>query len=106
MHADDTCKSLQADDIPDLNETLNEYLEALYAWLNGNRLSLNVSKIQSMTIGTKNKQAALENKNEQLNLQIRNETLEVVQCTKYLGVHIDNSLEWKKQVQENKSRDL
>ena len=70
--------------------------ETLYAWLNGNRLFLNVAKTQSMTIAIKHKRAALENQNEQINLQIRNETLEVVQCTKYLGVHIDNSLEWKK----------
>ena len=48
-----------------------------------------------MTIATKHKRAALENQNKQLHLQIRNETLEIVQCTKYLGVHIDNSLDWK-----------
>ena len=104
MHADDTCKSLQAANIPDLIEALNKDLEALYAWLNGNRLSLNVAKTQSITIATRHKQAALENKNEQLKLQIRNATLEVVQCAKYLGVHIDNSLEWKKQIQEKSKK--
>ena len=57
-----------------------------------------------MTIATKHKPAALENQNEQLNLQIRNETLEVVQYTKYLGVHIDNSLDWKKQMQETSKK--
>ena len=86
----------QTDNIPGLKETLNKDLEALFAWLNGNRLSLDVAKTQSMNIATKHKQAALENENEQLNLQIRNETLEVVQCTKYLGSHIDNSLGRKK----------
>ena len=68
-----------------------------------------MAKTLSMTIATKHKQAALENENEQLNLQIRNETLEVVQCTKYLGGHIDNFLGWKKQIQDiskKKSRDL
>ena len=108
MYADDTCISLQIDDIPDLNEALSNDLETLYAWLNGNRLSLNVAKTQSMTIATKHKQAVLEKENEQLNLQIRNETLGAVQCTKYLGGHIDNSLDWKKQIQETskKSHDL
>ena len=96
MYADDSCISLQTDNISDLNEALNKDLETLFTWLNGNRLSLNVAKTQSMTIATKQKQAALENQNEQLNLQIRNETLEIVQCTKYLGVHIDNTLDWKK----------
>ena len=47
MYADDTCINLQTDNIPDLNEALNKELEALHAWLNGNRLSLNVAKTQS-----------------------------------------------------------
>ena len=100
MYADDTYISLQKDNISDLNEALNKDLDALYAWLNGNRLYLNVAKTQSMIIATKHKPAALENQNEQLNLQIRNKTLEVVQYTKYQGFHIDNSLDWKKQIQE------
>jgi len=57
-----------------------------------------------MTIATNHKQAALENQNELLTLQVRNETLEVVQCTKYLGVYIDNSLDWKKQIQETSKK--
>ena len=93
MYADDTCIRLKTDNIPDFNEAVNKDLEASYAWLNDSRLSLNVAKTQSMTIATKHKQAALENQNEPLNLQIRNETLEVVQCTEYLGVHIDNYLD-------------
>ena len=44
MYADHTCISLQTDNIPDLNEALNIDLQALYAWLNGNRLSLNLAK--------------------------------------------------------------
>ena len=100
MYANDICISLQTDNISDLYEALNKDLEALYAWFNGNRLSLNVAKTQSMIIATKHKQAALENQNEQLNLQIHNATMEVVQCIKYLGAHIDNSLNWKKQIQE------
>ena len=77
-HADDTCISLQTDSIPDINEAFNMDLEAFYAWRNGNRLSLNLAKTQSMTIATKHKRAALENQKEQLHLQIHNETLEVV----------------------------
>ena len=59
-----------------------------------------MAKTQSMTIARKHKQAALENQNKHLNLQTHNETVEVVRCTKYLGVHIDNSLDWKKRIQE------
>ena len=78
----------------------NKDLEAFYAWLNGNRFPLNVAKAQSMTFVTKYKQTAPEGQDEHLNLEICNETLEIVQCTKYLGTHIDNSLDWKKDIQE------
>ena len=98
MYADDTCISFQPDSVAKLNEGLNKDLEALDSWLNGNILSLNVAKTQSMTISTKHKQAALERKNEQLCLQMRNETLGAVQTAKYLGVHIENSLDRKKHI--------
>ena len=104
MYADDTCISFQADSVAKLNEGLNKDLEALDSWLSGNILSLNVAKTQSMTISTKHKQAALEKKNEQLCLQMRNETLGAVQNAKYLGVHIDNSLDWKKHIQETSKK--
>ena len=58
----------------------------------------------SNTCNTKHKQAALERKNEQLCLKMRNETLGAVQNAKYLGVHIDNSLDWKKHVQETSKK--
>ena len=103
-YADHTCISRQTDNIPDLSVALNMDLEASYEWLNSNRLSLNVAKTQSMTIATKHKRAGLENQNEELNLQIHNKILEVVRCTKYLGVHIDYSLDWKKQIQETSKR--
>ena len=45
MYVDDTCINLQADNISDLNEALNKDLDALYAWLNGNRLSLKVARL-------------------------------------------------------------
>ena len=53
-----------------------------------------------MAISTKRKLAILRNQAEQLNLHIRHNDLDVVQCTKYLGVHIDNTLDWKNHIQE------
>ena len=55
MYADDTCISLQTDDVQNLNETVNMTVEVLYVSFNGNRPSLNVVKTQSMTITTKYK---------------------------------------------------
>ena len=57
-----------------------------------------------MTTSTRYKQVALEGQTEQLNLQMLNKTLEVVQSTKYIGVHIHSSLEWKKHIQETSKK--
>ena len=100
MYADDTSLSYQNYSIHQLNRTLNQDLKALDKWLRGNKLSLNVAKTQSMVISTKQKLAALKSRTEQLNLHIHDNDLDGVQSIKYLGVHIDNTLDWKKHTQE------
>ena len=72
--------------------------KALEAWLQGNKLSLNVAKTHSMLISTKQKHNSLKSRSEALELKIRDNELEVVQKTKYLGVQIDCSLDWKEQI--------
>ena len=100
MFADDISLSVKADNISRLSEVLNEDLEALDNRLKSNKLSLNVAKTQSMVISTKQKHATLKQQTDQLNLQIRQSALEAVARTKCLGVHIDNSLNWKKHIEE------
>ena len=51
-----------------------------------------------MLVSTKQKHNLLKNRNEHLELKIRDNELEVVQKTKYLGVQIDNSLNWKEHI--------
>ena len=60
-----------------------------------------------MVISKKQKHTALKQQTDQLNLHIRQNALEAVPSTKYLGVYIDNSLNWKKHIEEisKKSRD-
>ena len=48
-----------------------------------------------MLIATKPKHRTLNNAAEKLNLEIRGRELDVVKKTKYLGVQVDNSLDWK-----------
>ena len=100
MYADDTSLIYQNHSIHQLNRTLNQDLKALDKWLRGNKLSLNVAKAQSMVISTKQKLAVLKSRTEQLNLHIHDNDPDGVQSIKYLGVHIDNTLDWKKHTQE------
>ena len=98
MYADDTSLCYQASDIETLNEAIINDLIQLETWLKGNKLSLNVAKPNSMLISTKQKHKILKNRDEDLQLTIRNKELEVIQKTKYLGVTIDNSLNWKEHI--------
>ena len=51
-----------------------------------------------MLIAIKQKHNFLKSRSEALELKIRDHELEVVQKTKYLGVQIDCSLDWKEQI--------
>ena len=98
MYADDTSLCHQASDITQLNEAMNNDLKQLDIWLQGNKLSLNVAKTHSMLVTTKQKSNILKGSNQNLELKIRDNELDVVQKTKYLGVQIDCSLDWKEQI--------
>ena len=96
MYADDTSLCHQALSMAQLNGAINNDLKRLDTWLQGNKLSLNVAKTHSMLITTKQKRNVLKSSNQ--NLELRNNELDVVQKTKYLGVQIDCSLDWKEQI--------
>ena len=57
-----------------------------------------------MLISTKPKLKALKSKNESLRLKIHVDELEVVQKTKYLGVQMYNSLDWKEHIKVTSSK--
>ena len=63
-----------------------------------NKLSLNVSKTQSMLICRKREHQTIRTAGDNLYLTIRGRDLDVVQKVKYLGVQVDNSLDWKEQI--------
>ena len=98
MYADDTSLCYQSSGINELNEAINNDLKQLDIWLQGNKLSLNVAKTNSMLVSTKQKHDILKSRNEDLYLKIHDYELEIIQKTKYLGVQIDNSLNWKENI--------
>ena len=104
MYADDTCLCYQSKDLSNLNETINSDLDKLDKWLKGNKLSLNVTKTNSMLITTKNKHRILRRDDQGLNLQIGTTEIGVIEQAKYLGVQIDNSLSWNEQIKNISSK--
>ena len=98
MYADDTSLCHQALNMTQLNGDINNDLGRLDTWLQGNKLSSNVAKTHAMLITTRQKRNVLKSINQNLELNIRDNELDVVQKTKYLGVQIDFSLDWKEQI--------
>ena len=99
MYADDTSLCSQSKDLSRVNEALNEDLSRLDAWLISNKLSLNVAKTKSTLVSIKAKRKALHKSNQNLQVNINGTELEVVSKIKLLGALLDNSLDWKEQVQ-------
>ena len=51
-----------------------------------------------MLVSTKSKRKALDKSNQNLEVKINGKELEVASKIKYLGILLDNSLDWKDQV--------
>ena len=74
----------QSQDISQRNETINKDLKQLDLWLQGNKLSLNVSKTQSMLICMKPKHHKPRTAGDNLCLNIRGNEIDVEQKSEVL----------------------
>ena len=72
-----------------LEETVNRELAKISEWLSANRLSLNVGKSKLLYF-TNNDRGILKD----IDIKINNQILAEVSDAKYLGVYIDNKLQW------------
>ena len=96
MYADDTNLSLASKNIHDsLSKFMNEDLNCLKDWLQGNKLSLNVLKTHATVFGSRPKLKSILNEvSEQPSFSINGTQIETVERTKYLGVQLDSHLVW------------
>ena len=86
LYADDTIISFSTNYIYIIKNAVNEDLMLLKTWLNENKLSLNVTKIQSLLIGSRYRIKALERPDgTKLLLSIGEELMSSVADAKYLG---------------------
>ena len=99
MYADDTSLSFASNNIDDLNQFMNEDLDCLKDWLQGNKLSLNVLKTRAMVVGSRPKLKRIsEEVSEQPSFFINGKQIETVERTKYLGVQLDCRLVWDEHI--------
>ena len=84
--------SVQMKTVEVLQHILNRELAKLFVWFSINKLSLNLGKINYMLF--RSRPPDLE-----LHLKINNAEIPKATATKFLGIIIDDRLNWKPQIQ-------
>ena len=91
LFADDTNLFFSGTNMEIMEKEINEELIHISLWLKINKLSLNVKKTHYMVF-IKSKII------HDLNIKINNESIDEIEKTKFLGVIIDNKLNWKEHI--------
>ena len=97
LFADDTNIFCSNENVEVLQDTLNRELAKLVVWFSINKLSLNLGKTNYMLF--RSRPPDLE-----LHLKINNADIPKVTATKFLGIIIDDRLNWKPRIQSVKSK--
>ena len=93
--ADDTGLLNVQDSMCAISRTLNKDHRELSFWLNANKIGLNVAKTEIILCKTSNK-----NYDADLKIKLCRKRIHASQYVKYLGVFIDENLNWKKHINE------
>ena len=97
LFAEDTSIFCSERNLTDLQHTLNRELGKLFVWFSVNKLSLNLSKTNYILF--RNRSADTD-----LNICINTINVTRVQSSKFLGIIIDENLNWKPHIQLVKSK--
>ena len=89
LFADDTTLLIEGSNIHNIITSLNNELNSLNVWLGTNKLSINVSKTHYMVF-----HRARRKNNNHNNIFLNNSILTKVNYTNFLGIIVDNKLNW------------
>ena len=93
LFADDTSILLANKNLDVLEQVVNSELEKVSEWLLANRLSLTASKSNFLLVSSRKTDRNIKS-------NINNRELKQENYTKYLGVIIDNKLNWKLHIKQ------
>jgi ribonuclease P/MRP protein subunit RPP40 len=94
LFADDTMLFISGTNIEDMINKLNEDLETIFKYLCMNNLAVKAKKCQCLVIQNKHSLVDVDN----MNIKINNAKIAVVDQVKYLGIIIDNRLNFQAHV--------
>ena len=101
MYADDTSISYASNEINELFNEIKGELDLVSSWMRQNKLSLNAEKSEFMLIGHPKQ---LNKAKDFPDLEVDDQKLCRAQKTKYLGVIIDESMNWEEQLKTVKRK--
>ena len=90
--ADDTNLFINGSNINELESRINSELAEIAKWLKVNKLSFNINKTHYMIFTTKRKIIP------GVVINIEGHIIHEVDSTKFLGIYLDNKLNWKKHI--------
>ena len=93
LFADDTNLYYESNDLVELEKTMNKELKKLTLWLNVNRLALNVGKTNFVIF-----RGYRKTYDHNVTLLINKKAIEQKSYVKYLGILIDEHLNWKEHI--------
>ena len=93
LFADDTNVFFHGKDKNELAETVNNELSKVVEWLKANKLSLNVNKTNYMLFSLGTRDVSFPN-----DIKINGTIIQRVKSTKFLGVIIDQHLNWSEHI--------
>ena len=97
MYADDTHLTFSSNDIIAIDEILNRNLESVNNWLISNKLTLNATKTEFMSIGSRQRLNTLP---RPPHLTIGGVPVNQVSTAKSLGVYVDENLSWGSHIEK------
>ena len=102
LFADDTNLFLSGKNIKTLFSSMNSELSHITDWLKSNKLSINISKTQYILFMKPSQTDSIPLKLP--NLTVNSSSIKRVQSTKFLGVIIDQHVNWKEHINLIKSK--
>lgn len=96
LFADDAVLTYGCDSLKNLEKVLNIEVKKLHDWFIANKLTLNLKKTKFMLFSNQRKK---KNKYKKFKININNYCIKQVPQMEYLGVIIDNKLNWHDHIQ-------
>ena len=90
MYADDSTISACGKNVQEIELKLNNDIQEISNWCDENRMVVNVEKIKTMIVTTRQKWQHLDKSD--VNICIKGDQLHVVENERQLGLHVDNFL--------------